>query len=312
MEAARAVQKVRYDRRRRPLPNLSVGDLVWVRLSDRPVPGILTSKLVARKLGPYPIAEVLSDHRVRLALPSPLRIHAEFSVAQLDALPKDADPFRDVRISSSAAPPGGEVAVEGSGVEGRVSDSGDARDDLASPNVDDTHGPNRRPRRVPQLPHSLRSFETTLFSAASSASADVFGTPSSTPRVVEIDGRQVTMAERPVAFLSRLTTPTEKKMAAAELELCCLAWAFGRLAHLLEGAPVTVVTDHAPLGRMLQSVGPIPYGPTISKCRAILMPHMDNLRFVHKPGRKHTNADALSRLVHRSDPGRSSFEGGMY
>ncbi|KAE8224984.1 hypothetical protein CF326_g7943 [Tilletia indica] len=76
LEAARATQKRRYDQRHRPLPVLAVGDRVWIRLANRPVPGALTSKLVARKLGPYPIAEVLSPHRVRLALPTPLRIHA--------------------------------------------------------------------------------------------------------------------------------------------------------------------------------------------------------------------------------------------
>ncbi|KAE8231360.1 hypothetical protein CF326_g3626 [Tilletia indica] len=295
--AARALQKQRYDQRRRPPPELSVGDMVWVRLTDRPVPGVLTSKLVARKLGPYPVAEVLSSHRVRLALPSPLRIHAEFSLEQLDVVPKDPDPFAHARARPDVAERG--VETEDAGSRSAV-----VNDD-AVPAGQGTHEVARRPRRAPQLPSSLRDFETQLFSIDAA-----FDTPSSAPRVVELDGRRVTMLERPVAFLSRLTSPTEKKMAAPELELCCLAWAFGRLAHLLEGALVTVVTDHAPLGRMLQSVGPIPYGPTISKCRAMLMPHMENMRFIHKPGRQHTNADALSRLVGNKDPGRSTSEGG--
>ncbi|KAE8240703.1 hypothetical protein A4X13_0g7639 [Tilletia indica] len=314
LDAARLVQKRRYDQRRRPLPVLEVGDLVWIRLADRPVPGVLSSKLVSRKLGPYPVAEVLSSHRVRLALPSPLRIQAEFSVEQLDVMPKDADPFEGRR-----APP---VTLRAPEVDVAGRDSPDedlhedvngsaagAHDESVPAGPGETHGPVRRPRRALQLPSSLREYETQQF-ASSSDPVDVFATPSSIPRLVQVDGRTVSMVERPVAFLSRLTTPTEKKMAAAELELCCLAWAFGRLAHLLEGVPVTVVTDHAALGRMLQSTGPIPYGPTISKCRAILMPHMENLRFIHKPGRKHTNADALSRLVVRSDPSRSAFEGG--
>ncbi|KAE8217187.1 hypothetical protein CF326_g9534 [Tilletia indica] len=305
--AARALQKRRYDQRRRPLPVLAVGDLVWVRLADRPVPGVLTSKLVARKLGPYPVAEVLSEHRVRLALPSPLRIHAEFSLEQLDAVPKDRDPFAQIRARPGTIDQGDDESVARDGVDEDAAPVSVPAENEAALDGQGTHEVARRPRRAPQLPSSLRDFETQLFSAAPDAA---FDTPSSVPRVVEVSGRRVTMLERPVAFLSRLTTPTEKKMAASELELCCLAWAFGRLAHLLEGAPVTVITDHAPLGRMLQSVGPIPYGPTISKCRAMLMPHMENLRFVHKPGRKHTNADALSRLVGDRDPGRSASEGG--
>ncbi|KAE8218234.1 hypothetical protein CF319_g7853 [Tilletia indica] len=313
IDAARAVQKQRYDRRRRPLPTLVVGDLVWVRLGDRPVPGVSTSKLVSRKLGPYPVEEVLSPHRVRLALPSPLRIQAEFAVEQLDAVPKDGDPFASVRARPTGAVPSAADAIEpeptGSGEDADGSVGSESSADVPAED-DGTHVAARRSRRVPHLPSSLRDFDTQQFANSSTTPHEVFAVPSSSPRVVDLDGRAVTMVERPVAFLSRLTSPTEKKMAAAELELCCLAWAFGRLAHLLEGVPVTVVTDHAPLGRMLQSVGPIPYGPTISKCRAILMPHMENLRFVHKPGRKHTNADALSRLVVRQDPGRSVFEGG--
>ncbi|KAE8231080.1 hypothetical protein CF326_g3912 [Tilletia indica] len=306
LEAARAVQKRRYDQRRRPLPVLEVGDLVWVRLSDRPVPGALSSKLVARKLGPYPVAEVLSPHRVRLALPSPLRIQAEFSVEQLDIKPKDADPYADVRTGMEVPD---DAAAAGTPIleEDRLSAA--VGDDVGE-EMGDTHESVRRSRRSPLLPRALRDFETQSFPASSFPVDDPFASPSSGARIVEVDGRHVSMVERPISFLSRLTTPTEKRMIAPELELCCLAWAFGRLAHLLEGVPVTVVTDHAPLGRMLTSTASIPYGPTISKCRAILMPHLENLRFVHKPGRKHTNADALSRLVPRSDPGRSSLQGG--
>ncbi|KAE8240368.1 hypothetical protein A4X06_0g7796 [Tilletia controversa] len=86
--------------------------------------------------------------------------------------------------------------------------------------------------------------------------------------------------------------------------------------HLLEGAPVIVVTDHAPLGPMLKAKAASEYGPVITKCRAMMMPHLPYLHFVHKPGRKHSNVDALSRLVpavddeERDDPGRSSLEAG--
>ncbi|KAE8228256.1 hypothetical protein CF326_g6819 [Tilletia indica] len=310
LDAARAVQKQRYDRRHRPLPSLEIGDKVWIRLSDRPVPGILSSKLVARKLGPYPVAEVLSPHRVRLALPPPLRIHAEFSVEQLDAVPKEDDPFSSVRARSAVDESGDDDRVTSGANEREGQSDQEDGEEASESGRETTHDAVRRSRRAPQLPHSLRDFDTQSFSALPSVIEAPFASPSSGPRYLEVDGRRVAMVERPVAFLSRLTSPAEKKMAAAELELCCLAWAFGRLAHLLEGVPVTVVTDHAPLGRMLQSTGTIPYGPTISKCRAILMPHMENLRFVHKPGRKHTNADALSRLVVQSDPGRSALKGG--
>ncbi|KAE8249091.1 hypothetical protein A4X03_0g6666 [Tilletia caries] len=80
IEEARAGQKVRYDRRRQPLPTLRVGDRVYVRLGDRPVPGLLRSKLDPRKAGPFAVTEVLSPHRVRLDMPSVADVGPEFSV----------------------------------------------------------------------------------------------------------------------------------------------------------------------------------------------------------------------------------------
>ncbi|KAE8239835.1 hypothetical protein A4X06_0g8016 [Tilletia controversa] len=120
--------------------------------------------------------------------------------------------------------------------------------------------------------------------------------PLPAPKQVQIGGRLVTLRERPIAYQSRLTTPSEKRLVAPELELCCFAWAFARLAHLLEGAEVTVVTDHLPMGAMLTSDAGARYGPTISRCRALLLPHLHSFRFVHRSGRSHINVDALSRL----------------
>ncbi|KAE8228356.1 hypothetical protein CF326_g6714 [Tilletia indica] len=301
VEVARAEQSRRYGQRRRGLPFLSPGDRVYVRLPDRPIPGAIVSKLSARKLGPYAIAEVLSPHRVRIALPPPLRIHDEFSVEQLDALPTESDPF-----ASSRAPE--HVPVEEVQESVPMDDVDQREEDL----------PMSRPVRSIRLPSALREYDLDdgATHVLSDAALELLRIPSAKPRVVELDGREVVLEERPVAFLSRLTTISEKRLVAPELELSCLAWAFGRLMHLLEGASVTVVTDHSPLGPMLTAKAGVEYGPIISKCRAMLMPHIPNLRFVHKPGRKHTNADALSRLVPTAgvdggdDPRRSSFEAG--
>ncbi|KAE8183594.1 hypothetical protein CF328_g8134 [Tilletia controversa] len=303
LAAARAEQKRRYDAKRRSLPELAVGDKVFVRLTDRPVPGAITSKLDVRKLGPFRVAEVLSSHRVRLALPDPLRIHDIFSVEQLDVVPADVDPFATTR---DVPPPLASSSVE---------DADEAVSVVSATehDEDDEHPPAVRPSRATRPPINLREYDMGLYAA--SVDTELLRTPSSKPRRVMVEGREIVLLERPVAYLSRLTTTVESKLVASELELCCFAWAMGRLMHLLEGALVTVVTDHAPLGPMLTATASHEYGPTISKCRAMLMPHIPNLRFIYKPGRKHTNADALSRLVSTEvadadDPGRSSSVGG--
>ncbi|KAE8180310.1 hypothetical protein CF335_g9294 [Tilletia laevis] len=303
LAAARAEQKRRYDAKRRSLPELSVGDKVFVRLTDRPVPGAITSKLDVRKLGPFRVAEVLSSHRVRLALPAPLRIHDIFSVEQLDVVPVGTDPFAEAR---DVLPPLVPSAVEDADeVVSAISAAGHDEDDGNPPAV--------RPSRAVRPPVNLREYDVGLYAVG--VDTELLRTPSTKPRRVVVAGREIVLLERPVAYLSRLTTAVESKFVASELELCCFAWAMGRLMHLLEGALVTVVTDHAPLGPMLTATASHEYGPTISKCRAILMPHIPNLRFIYKPGRKHTNADALSRLVSTEvadadDPGRSSSVGG--
>ncbi|KAE8241696.1 hypothetical protein A4X03_0g8107 [Tilletia caries] len=163
-----------------------------------------------------------------------------------------------------------------------------------------------RPRR---LPTSFRGFHLGVLSTADrSQLEEALREPMRKARRVALSDRTVVLTEKPVAFLSRLTTPAEKKMVAAELELRCLAWAYAKWAYLLEGALLTVVTDHQPMGAMLSSTSGVSYGPNISRRRALIMPHLPNLRFVVRPGHAHVNADALSRLP--TDPSRSAFLGG--
>ncbi|KAE8214870.1 hypothetical protein CF327_g1785 [Tilletia walkeri] len=285
-------QKRRYDASRAPLPVLQAGDMVYVRLGDRPIPGLGGGKLDPKKAGPFAIREVLSPHRVRLSLPADLRIGDEFAVDQLDVYPGSPDPFAPVRNSPLLRPvDDADPAAAG------VADGG-ADDDAADDDGLSEDGVERLPPRARRAPPMLREFQLGTLRASDAAGEEgFFDGPLTGTRKVEIDGRSVTLRERPIAYQSRLTSVAEKKLVAPELELCCLAWAFARMAHLLEGARVTVATDHAPMGAMLTSSTGIHYGPTITRCRALLLPHFHNLRFVHRPGRLHSNADALSHLV---------------
>ncbi|KAE8239094.1 hypothetical protein A4X13_0g8254 [Tilletia indica] len=294
IEVARAQQKRRYDASRRPLPSLREGDQVYVRLRDRPVAGFGGGKLEARKLGPFPVREVLSPHRVRLQLPPDLGIGAEFAVDQLDALPASPDPFAEQRDS----PPSPVPSVPALPVADERSVGVSVEDAEVGGEVDREEERSLPPRRR-GAPSALRDF--VLCAQASSDAfvvpAELLRDPIATIKQVEIGGRSVTLRERPVAYQSRLTTPSEKRLVAPELELCCFAWAFARLAHLLEGAELTVVTDHLPMAAMLLSDAGAKYGPTISRCRALLLPHLQHFRFIHRPGKVHKNVDALSRLA---------------
>ncbi|KAE8240179.1 hypothetical protein A4X13_0g7911 [Tilletia indica] len=291
ISVARKDQKRRYDARRVAPPALSPGMMVWIRLKDRPVTGHASDKLDVRKLGPYPIEEVISAHRVRVRLPAHLQIDPVFSIEQLDFAPLTEDPYAPerARIASTAL--------------------------LPAPTPQSAPSPSPSPADPPlaprerRSPRALQEFQLgTIVARRSTALQEALHGPLGRPKRVMDGDREVVLTERPVAFLSRLTTPVESRLAAAELELVCLAWAFHKLAHLLEGATVTVVTDHSPMERMLRSTAPVPYGPTITRCRAVLMPHLPNLRFQYRPGSRHGNADALSRLI--PDQGRSASGGG--
>ncbi|KAE8217587.1 hypothetical protein CF326_g9399 [Tilletia indica] len=214
---AREEQKRKYDGSRAALPEHAVGDEVYVRLPDRPVPGTIEDKLAPRKLGPFRVRAVLGDHRVALDLPDNLRIGDTFSVSQLDAVPTEGDPFATHRVASPTS---------------RAPDSPAASSRAPSPPP--------LPPRTRRPPATLRGYDVNpSVNAFSSTAYDLLRGPYYRPRRVELDGRSVVLTERPVAFLSRLTMPTEQKMVATELELCCLAGAFSRLLHLLEGVDVT-------------------------------------------------------------------------
>ncbi|KAE8214745.1 hypothetical protein CF326_g9771 [Tilletia indica] len=299
----RLEQKRRYDQRRAQLPVVVPGMRAWIRLKDRPIAGTISDKLDARKLGPFAITEVLSPHRVRLALPVGFDIDPVVNIEQIDIESAEDDPFAADRESLARSPP-----LESAGSDLVAGESESAATAFVSPpgSTSGAPAPRAPSARSRSVPSTLSGFQLgTVRPAPSSELLDLLQGPLSRPRTIQEGDDLITLTERPVAFLSRLTSPAESKLVAPELELVCLAWAFQKLAHLLEGATTTVITDHSPMEQMLRSTGSITYGPTITRCRAVLMPHLPNLRFVYRPGARHTNADALSRLP-ISDQGRSA------
>ncbi|CAO1625003.1 unnamed protein product [Jaminaea pallidilutea] len=129
-----------------------------------------------------------------------------------------------------------------------------------------------------------------------SSAAQALDKPFRRPRLVTVDNQPFILSEKPVAFSSRATKTSETKMWATELELSCFAWAFEKFRHYLEGAKVTVVTDHAPLGSVVNAKSHRAFTMILEKQRQFLSQHAENFRFVYKQGHKHKNVDALSRL----------------
>ncbi|KAE8239841.1 hypothetical protein A4X13_0g8043 [Tilletia indica] len=181
----------------------------------------MANELASRKLRPFRVREVLGDHRVRLDVPDDLRIGDTFSAGHSFATHR-------TRLFSSS-----DAAAQSHIPPSRVP------------------SPPSLPPRARRAPVVLRGYETASALVLSAALYKELRGPYHRPRKVVLKERSLLLTEKPVAFLSRLTMPSEPKLAAAELELCCLAWAFGRFLHLLEGADVTVVTDLGPLGPML-------------------------------------------------------------
>ncbi|KAE8220870.1 hypothetical protein CF326_g8671, partial [Tilletia indica] len=197
INAARLDQKRRYDRSRAALAKLRVGDQVFLRLKDRPVPGAISDKLDPRKMGPFPVEEVLSDHRVRLTLPADVAIDPVISVEQLDLVPRSPDPFAATRErpSSSASSPRQTAATGGGNIP-----------DLPLPPASPPLAPRAR-----RLPVPLRGFDIGVLTVSDqTALLEALREPIRRPRRLELGDRSLLLVERPVVFLSRLTTPMER------------------------------------------------------------------------------------------------------
>ncbi|CAG8747776.1 22157_t:CDS:2, partial [Cetraspora pellucida] len=93
-----------------------------------------------------------------------------------------------------------------------------------------------------------------------------------------------------VSYASKGLTPPERNYAATELECLAVLWAVEHFHHYYELNPFVVVTDHSALKWLKTS-------KLTGRC-ARWMLHLQPYDFTiqHRSGRKHNNADALSRI----------------
>ena len=94
----------------------------------------------------------------------------------------------------------------------------------------------------------------------------------------------------PVAYASGSLSKSEKNYGVTELEALGVVWAIKHFRSYLIGHKCVIFTDHAPLKSMLSAKHPSGKLARWSQTLAEV-----DVEIQYRPGRKHSNADALSR-----------------
>ena len=102
--------------------------------------------------------------------------------------------------------------------------------------------------------------------------------------------------ERPIAFASRTMTDPEKNYAQYEKEALSIIFGLKKFHKYLHGRPFTIVTDHQPLVSLFGDQKPTSAMASARVTRWHMSLSGYQYTIVHKRGKDHLNADALSRL----------------
>eukprot|EP00731_Ephydatia_muelleri_P023738 Em0016g9a len=103
--------------------------------------------------------------------------------------------------------------------------------------------------------------------------------------------------ENVISYASRSLTKPEKKYCATRKEMLALMWAVGQFRPYLLGRPFTVRTDHSALQWLYSFKEP---EGQVARWLESLAEYEFTVQ--HRPGKKHTNADALSRVPCQDAP----------
>lgn len=109
--------------------------------------------------------------------------------------------------------------------------------------------------------------------------------------------------ERVVAYASRTLHGPENNYHAGDLELLAMKWALDQFRVYLLDKEFTLITDH----KGLLGQKRLERDPTGRIARWISQIMEYNFVLEHKPGRKHADADALSRQTRRADEQRCNL-----
>ncbi|XP_062400896.1 uncharacterized protein K02A2.6-like [Sardina pilchardus] len=102
--------------------------------------------------------------------------------------------------------------------------------------------------------------------------------------------------ERPISFMSRTLTSAESNYSQLDKEGLAVIFGIQRFHKYLYGRKFVICTDHKPLLSLFNEMKAVPQmaSPRIQRWAVTLRAY--EYEIVYKPGKHHSNADALSRL----------------
>ena len=98
--------------------------------------------------------------------------------------------------------------------------------------------------------------------------------------------------EHVIFYASKSLTDAEKNYSTTELECYAVVWAVEKFHYYLDGKKFKVITDHYALKWLEKNALKGRRARWILR----LQPYFGNMEIIYKEGRKHKNADALSRI----------------
>lgn len=109
---------------------------------------------------------------------------------------------------------------------------------------------------------------------------------------VVLSQKNETGDEHPILYLSRKFSPVERRYSTTERECAGIVFAVKRLHYYLDGRKFRIITDHNPL-RFLQTHASS--NSRLMRWSLALQPY--DFEIEHRAGKKHKNADSLSRAA---------------
>ena len=96
--------------------------------------------------------------------------------------------------------------------------------------------------------------------------------------------------ERVIAYASRTLQKPERNYETTRKELLAVVYGLKQFRQYLLGRPITIRVDHAALSWLRRTAEPLP-----QLARWLTLIEQYDYTVVHRPGKRHSNADALSR-----------------
>jgi len=97
--------------------------------------------------------------------------------------------------------------------------------------------------------------------------------------------------ERPIAFASRSLNQAEKSYCTTRRELLAVVYALKQFRQYVLGRPFVIRVDHSSLQWLRRTPEPL-----AQQARWLAYIEQFQYRIEHRPGHRHVNADALSRM----------------